>query len=180
MHFGKKSLSLYLLPRKTGKNPRRISPAALSIPGQTEFCHPAGPCRPDRAALGPGSAPVTRPGVARPCAPGARGSPSSFGSAGSSAEGRVGNFSSKINWCRNASYFPRNNATQLAGDVFICSRKRPFTARRVSLCPCARRAKEENKTKTTNSSQTNKEKTKQNKIENPQQIRDKNKAEKGY
>lgn len=44
-----------------------------------------------------------------------------------------------------------------------------FTARRVSLCPCARGAKEENKTKTTNSpsnkQRKNKYKTKRKKGE---------------
>lgn len=148
--FCTKSLCLSLLPGETGEKPWTNLARRSLHRREDRILSLSGLSRPDRVLLGPGNPPVTRPGSARPCGPGARGSPSSPASAGSSAAGRVGNFSSKINWCRNASYFPRNNATQLAGDVFICSRKRPLAARRVSLCPCARGAKEENKTKTTN------------------------------
>lgn len=104
--------------------------------------------RQDQALLGPGSPPVTQLSAAHPWGPGAPrggGSPSSRGSARTRAAGRVGNFGSKINWCRNASYFPRNNATQLAGDVFICWRKRPFKAGRGSLCPQSKRKKKKRK-----------------------------------
>lgn len=106
-------------------NPLAPSSGEQSFAARRPLPTGSGPARPRE----PSSNPV------QPWGPGSRGSPPSPGSERTRATGRVGNFGSKINWCRNASYFPRNNATQLAGDGFIFSLKRVFTSRRLSLCP---------------------------------------------